>query len=83
MSQKVKLHAPAGMAELHIDDAIHAVDENGRVEVPAHHVEHALSLGASRSPLLPMANVADAHAALAERVSALEAQLADLLKKKR
>lgn len=83
MSHKVKLHAPAGMAEMHIGDEVYAVDGSGRVEVAAHHAEDAKSLGASHAPIVEAGTEADAIAMLSQRVDALEAQVAELLKKRK
>lgn len=83
MSHKVKLHAPAGMAEMHIGDEVYTVSSDGRVEVAAHHADDAKSLGASHTPIVAVGSEADAIAVLSQRIDALETQVADLLKKKK
>lgn len=72
----VKLHARAGIVTLHLGDDEHAVQADGTVEVPAEHIDAALSVGCSRTPIVTPAPVADATDKLAEleaRIAALEA----------
>jgi hypothetical protein len=71
------------MSEMHIGDDIHGVDADGRVEVLAHQVETALSLGASHAPIVSAGGEADVNVRNSARLDALEAQVAELLKKKR
>ena len=73
---KVKLHAKPGLHSMHIGDAHHVVGADGTVEVPHEHVEDALSMGCSRTPLVAAAAPEDRVAALEVRVAALEAALA-------
>ena len=79
----VKLHAAPGMTQLHIDDHVHDVDQDGRVEVPAHHVEHAIGLGCTHHQVVTPGAEAASFATLSARVDALEAAVAALATKKR
>jgi hypothetical protein len=72
----VKLHARAGIVTLHLGDDEHEVQADGTVEVPAEHIDAALSVGCSRTPIQELAPVADPTDKLAEleaRIAVLEA----------
>lgn len=70
-----KLHAN-GRAVLHIDDAVYTADENGMIEVEAHHAEMAMAHGATRDdPALLAARAVptDDHA---QRIATMEVTVA-------
>ena len=72
----VKLHARAGILRLHLGDDEHEVQPDGTVEVPAEHIDAALSVGCSRTPILaskPVPDAADKLAELEARIAVLEA----------
>jgi hypothetical protein len=81
MTTKVTLHAKPGLHSMHIGDAHHVVGKDGRVTVPAEHVEAALSMGCSHTPIVAPADPTDRIAELEARVAALEAAVGDKKKK--
>ena len=83
MTTHTKLHVKPGTTALHIDDETHTVAADGTVNVPAHHVETALSLGASHTPHAAPAPTVDRMADLEARVASLELTVADLRGKRK
>ncbi len=71
-----KLHARPGLHSLHIGDDVHAVAADGTVQVPNVHVELALGLGCSRTPVAPEIEAANAANILDLRIQDLEERLA-------